>query len=152
MDQYRVHLQKWDKGFIFIDIDCKGWQSWEEGTMLYLCEVKMANADYYILSLSTKVITKTKINPQANSNIDTSVCCPLTPVAVPTVQLCDWLSQTSRQAQMESDLSCRSRPPLTRTTYWFTLWEFSHFGLRPTATHTGLCELWKLLTATRMLV
>lgn len=55
----------------------------------------MANADYYILSLSTKVIKKTKINPQATSNIDTSVCCPLTPVAEPTVQLCDWLTAES---------------------------------------------------------
>lgn len=63
--------------------------------MLYLCEVKMANADYYILSLRTKVIKKTKINPQANANIDTSVCCPLTPVTLPTVQLCDWLTAES---------------------------------------------------------
>lgn len=120
------------------------------------CEVKMANADYYILSLSTKVITKTKINPQANSNIDTSVCCPLTRHRL-TVQLCDWLTaesdvQTVRQAQMESELSCRCRPPLSGTTYWFTPWEFSHFGLRPKATRSGLDELWKLLRATWTLV
>lgn len=123
------------KGFIFIDIDCERWQSNGEGMILWKdFMVSQANRCWLERVLSTEHRMHQDHTLQPLSQHQPSIC----PSFV-------WLAgeaadQTGKQAQMESEHSCGSRPPLFGSTYWFTLWEFSRFGLQPTATHAGLSE------------
>lgn len=45
--------------------------------------------------------------------------------------------QTDRQALREAEHSCLSRPPLSSTIYWFTLWDFSSLAWDQPWAHTS---------------